>query len=118
MSEVIPVEAYGDLIRDDHLDLGEADAIANALERTRAKGVDVLHLPQPLAEEKLLNPEDGTDCVFVAELLPERETGDAYYAKQGPGGSWLPKGATRIYVAADDADIYVPEPAPETEGSA
>jgi hypothetical protein len=118
MPTVIPVEAYHDLVSDDDLDLREADAIASALDRTSGKGVDVLHLPRELAAEKILDPEEGTECVFVAELLPERETDDAYYAKQGACGNWLPKSTTRIYVQATDADIYVPDRSQETEGSA
>jgi hypothetical protein len=118
MSEVIPVASYGEIVSDDALDLRQADAIATALEATSETGSDVFYLPRPLADEKILEPEEGADCVFVAELLPERETGDAYYAKQGPGGVWLPKSTTRIYVVAQGADIYVPDAGQETEGSA
>ena len=117
MPEVIPVEAYADLVSDDHLNLGEADTVAKALDRTRNKGVDVLYLPRELAEEKALDPEDGTDSVFVAGLLPERETDDAYYAKQGPSGVYLPKSETRVYIEASNADIYIPDSGHETEGS-
>ncbi|WP_435175714.1 hypothetical protein [Halorussus sp. AFM4] len=118
MPEVIPVEAYHDLVSDDHLNLEEADAIAGALNRVTGNDVDVLYLPAELAEEKVLEPEDGTESVFVARLVPERETQAAYYARQGLGGAWVPKAATRIYVAAGDSDIYAPASTHETEGSA
>ncbi len=117
MQRTIPVESYSDLIHDDHLDLRDSDAIATALARI-GDVVDVVYLPRPLAEENVLDSEDGTDCVFVVELLSERETGDAYYAQQGRATAWLPKDATRIYVEAADADIYVPDSPSETEGSA
>jgi hypothetical protein len=117
MPDVIPVATYHDLVSDDHLELAAADAIARALDRTADADVDVLHLPRPLAEEKVLDPEDGTDCVFVVELVPQRETGAAYYARQGRRGCWLPKSATRIYRSGADADILVPDTGHEQEGS-
>ncbi|WP_135829984.1 hypothetical protein [Halorussus halobius] len=115
MPEVIPVASYGDLVRDDQLDLAAADAIVSALAQS-GDAVDVIHLPRPLAEENVLDSEEGTDSVFVVDLDADRETGDAYYARQGRRTAWLPKGATRVYVEARDADILVP--GHEQEGSA
>jgi hypothetical protein len=117
MPEVIPVETYHDLVSDDHLGLAAANAIARALDRTAAADVDVLYLPRPLAEEKVLDSEDDTDCVFIAEFVADRETGAAYYARQGRRGCWLPKSATCIYRSGADADILVPDTGYEQEGS-
>lgn len=117
MPEVIPVATYAGLISDEHLKLQHADAIAVALDRVDGD-IHVVYLPKELAEQNSLEPEDGTDSVFVAELVSERETGDAYYARQGLSGAWVPKDATRIYVEADGADILVPDTGHETEGSA
>lgn len=116
MSEVITVASFDDLLRDDALDVQEADAIAAALDHD--DDVDVVRLPRPLAEENVLEAEQGTDTVFVVDLDGERETGDTYYGKQARRTAWLPKGATRIYVQADDADVIAPESAHEQEESA
>jgi len=117
MPEVIRIEAYGDLVCDDALDLQAADAIASALSVTSSADVAVLHLPRPLAEEKVLKPEDESDQVFIAEFVADRETGAAYYARQGRRGCWVPKSATRIYRSGADADILVPDTGHEQEGS-
>ena len=117
MPEVIPVATYAGLISDEHLKLKHADAIATALDRI-GDDVHVVYLPKELAEQNTLEPEDGTDSVFVVEFVSERETDDAYYARQGLSGAWLPKSATRVYVETDGADILVPNTGQETEGSA
>lgn len=118
MRDVISVASYSELVRDDHLDIHQADAIASALGATSSTAADVVFLPRPLAEEKVLESEDGTDCVFVVDLDGDRETGDAYYARQGRRTAWLPKSTTRIYVESEGADIHIPESGHEQEGSA
>ena len=116
MLKVIPISSYGDLVSDKVLSLQEADAVAGALNQTTDFDSYVVFIPRELAEEKPFDPEEGTDSVFVLELVEERETDAAYFARQGRSTAFIPKSATRVYVSRGDADIYAYSQ--ETEGSA
>ena len=63
----------------------------------------VFRLPLELAAETVLEAVEGSERVFVAAPVPERETDRAYYVRQGRASERLPKTETATYEAEDDA---------------
>jgi hypothetical protein len=107
-SNRVRVERSADLLADTELDRFEAQALAAALP---AGPVEVVfRLPLVLAEESVLESVAGSDCVFVAEVVPERETECAYYVRQDHRGCWVPKGEATFYELADGVTLDVEPP--------
>lgn len=105
----VRVESCADVFGDSDLDRLEAQSLAAAL--PSAPGEIVFRLPLVLAEESVLESVAGTDRVFVAELVPERETQCALYVRQNQKGCWVPKDEATTYELADGVllDVDLPE---------
>ncbi|WP_162224602.1 hypothetical protein [Halorussus amylolyticus] len=95
---VVRVRRPADLCADDALDAADAEAVAAALP-TRPDRL-AFWLPLALAEESVLVPTAGSDRVFVAEPVPDRDTDRARYVRQGRRGGWIPKTEARVYELA------------------
>lgn len=100
-TRVVRVEGVEDLRDDQALDSRAAEALAVAL--PPPPGHVAFRLPLVLAEESVLEPVEGSDRVFVAEPVAERETDAAHYVRQDRRGCWIPKGEVTAYELADDA---------------
>ncbi|WP_135851679.1 hypothetical protein [Halorussus salinus] len=100
-AERVRVERRTDLSADPDVNRREADALAAALPAGPREVV--FRLPPVLAEETVLEPVAGSDRVFVAELVAERETDRAYYVRQERRACRVSKAATTIYELADGA---------------
>jgi hypothetical protein len=111
----VRVESHADVFGDPELDRLDARAIAAAL--PSAPGNVVFRLPLVLAEESVLESVPGSDCVFVAEPVPQRETECAHYVRQDRRGCWIPKGEVTTYELADGVvlDVEPPECPKPTE---
>jgi hypothetical protein len=111
----VRVESHADVFGDSELDRLDARAIAAAL--PSAPGRVVFRLPLVLAEESVLESVPGSDCVFVAEPVPQRETKCAYYVRQDRRGCWVPKAEVTTYELADGVvlDVEPPECPKPTE---
>ncbi|MFC4449240.1 hypothetical protein [Halorussus aquaticus] len=101
--ERVRVARYADLLGDPTLDRRDADALAAALPAGPRE--IVFDLPGVLAEESVLESVAASDRVFVAEVVPERETERAYYVRQDRRGCWVPKGEATVYELADGAAL-------------
>ncbi|WP_137283434.1 hypothetical protein [Halorussus salinisoli] len=97
----VSVEGYADLLADPALDRHDADALAAALPAAPREAV--FRLPLVLAEESVLESVAGSDCVFAAEAVPERETDRAYYVRQDRRSCWVPKREACVYELAEGA---------------
>ena len=104
----VRIERHADLLGETDLDRFEAQALAAAL--PARPGEVVFRLPLVLAEESVLESVAGSDCVFVAEVVPQRETECAYYARQDHRGCWVPKGEATFYELADGVTLDVEPP--------
>lgn len=111
----VRIEQYADLSDEPILDSHDADALAVAL--PAPPGRVVFRLPQVLAEESVHESIAGSDCVFVAEPVPERETECAYYVRQDRRGCWVTKAETTVYELADGAAIGPVSSASSESGS-
>ncbi|UPV73288.1 hypothetical protein M0R89_12110 [Halorussus limi] len=96
--ERIRVERYADLLADPGLDRRDADALAAALPAGPREVA--FRLPLVVAEEAILESVAGSDRVFVAEAVPERETEQAHYVRQDRRGCWVPKATATVYELA------------------
>lgn len=110
----VTVGQYADLLDDPTLDRADADALSAAL--PTPAGAIAVWLPLVLAEEAVLESTAGSDRVFVAEVVPERETDCAYYVRQDCRGCWVPKGEARVYELADGA-VGAPTPTERPESA-
>lgn len=99
--EPVRVGGYADLLGDPALDRADAEALAGAL--PTAPGEVAFRLPRALAAEVVLRSVDGSDRVFVAERVPDRETVGSHYVRQGRRGCRVPKAEVRRYELADGA---------------
>jgi hypothetical protein len=99
----IRVERYRDLLADSDLDRRDAEALAGAL--PAGPNRVVFRLPLVLAEETVLESVAGSDRVFVAEPVPERETRTARYLRQGAKGCLVPEREARWYDLAEGATV-------------
>ena len=104
----VRIERSADLLADADLNRFEAQALAAAL--PAGPGEVVFRLPLVLAEESVFQSVAGSDCVFVAEVVPQRETECAYYVQQDHRGCWVPKGEATVYELADGVTLDVEPP--------
>lgn len=113
----VRIERYADVVADTELDRFEAQALAAAL--PAGPGEVVFQLPLVLAEESVLESVAGSDCVFVAEPVPDRETECAYYVRQDRRGCWVPKAEVTTYELADGVvlDVEPPESSESPESA-
>lgn len=116
-SNHVRIESRTDVFGDPDLDRLDARALAAAL--PSPPGRVVFRLPLVLAEESVLESVPGSDCVFVAEPVPQRETECAYYVRQDRRGCWVPKGEVTTYELADGVvlDVEPPESPESSERS-
>jgi hypothetical protein len=110
----VRIERRADVVTDTDLNRVEAQALAAAL--PARPGEVVFRLPLVLAEESVLESVVGSDCLFVGEVVPERETECAYYVRQGHRGCWVPKAEATFYELADGVALDA-EPPESTEAS-
>jgi hypothetical protein len=101
--EPIRVERYLDLLADPELDRRDADALAEVL--PTGSGEVVFRLPLVLAEETVLESVAGSDRVFVAEPVAERETRQAQYLRQGARGCLVPEREVKFYELAEGTTV-------------
>lgn len=99
----VRVERRADLSADPDVTRCEANALAAALP-TGPREV-AFRLPRPLAEEIPLESVAGSDRVFVAELVPDRETERAYYVRQDRRGCRISTATATVYELADGAAL-------------
>lgn len=108
MSETIVVEGYPDLAADRKLSLREADAVSIALRTIPAREEYLVAWVEDwvLADKDLDPVESGTQ---VVSGRIEAETDKAYLLADGRDQAWLPKSVMRVYRAAPDADLAIPQ---------
>ena len=97
----IRVERYRGRLADP--DRRDAEALAGAL--PAGPNRVVFRLPLVLAEETVLESVAGSDRVFVAEPVPERETRTARYLRQGVKGCLVPEREAGWYDLAEGATV-------------
>ncbi len=100
-AERVRVERRADLSADSEVNRRDADTLAAAL--PTGPHEIAFRLPLVLAEETVLEPVAGTDRVFVADLVADRETERAYYVRQDRRGCRVSKAAATVYELADGA---------------
>ncbi|WP_276300437.1 hypothetical protein [Halorussus lipolyticus] len=101
--EPVRVESYLELLGDPGLGRPDADALADAL--PAGPGRVVVSLPLALAEEVPLESVAGSDRVFTAEAVADRETEQARYLRQDARGCLVPKREARYYELAEGASV-------------
>ena len=104
----ILVKGYADLISDSKLKGDDSDDVARELQDIGGKDdYLVAWLPDWLADEKDLEPGGRSENVVSGRI--EHETEDAYLVQDGRNEAWLPKSVIRVYQAAPDAEISIPQ---------
>lgn len=105
---VIVVKGYADLASDAKLRGDEPDVVARQLqEHAGEEDRIVAVLDEWLVDEKDLEGVDRHERVITGRI--EAETEKAYCVGQGRTDDWLPKSCIRVYEAAEEADLSVPQ---------
>jgi hypothetical protein len=111
VDEVI-VDGYADLVADGTLRGLEPDIVARELQARDASadgdgnGI-VAVLPDWLRDEKELEPVGRSTRIVSGRV--DHETPKAYLVVDGATEAWLPKSVIRVYRAATDATLEIPQ---------